>query len=293
MGKRMTRTIRVALSVTGSAILLFSCADKDAGRASASEETMMTEYSEDLSVVMSQNGRRSYHFVTPLLEGYSLAREPYREFRKGVKITTYQNDSLTTVDAVLTANYAIYYENRELWEAKANVVVEKSDGKTLYTQQLFWNARTKKIYSNVDSKIVQNNGRDVFIGEGFESDEEFKDWRFRRMKGRMEVEMKQSADSAATDSTSVRPVPKPSDSRPSDSRPSDSRPSDSRSAVRTSESGRAAPAREIPAGPAERQVGSPDPEVERRPLQMRDGSREEARPVLREEQVSVEPKLKN
>ena len=88
MGKRMTRTIRVALSVTGSAILLFSCADKDAGRASASEETMMTEYSEDLSVVMSQNGRRSYHFVTPLLEGYSLAREPYREFRKGVKITT-------------------------------------------------------------------------------------------------------------------------------------------------------------------------------------------------------------
>ena len=241
----------------------------------------MTEYSEDLSVVMSQNGRRSYHFVTPLLEGYSLAREPYREFRKGVKITTYQNDSLTTVDAVLTANYAIYYENRELWEAKGNVVVEKSDGKTLYTQQLFWNARTKKIYSNVDSKIVQNNGRDVFIGEGFESDEEFKDWRFRRMKGRMEVEMKQSADSAATDSTSVRPVPKPSDSRPSDSR----------SAVRTPESGRAAdgpvaaPAREIPAGPAERQVGRPEAEVERRPLKMLDDSREE--------QVSVEPKLKN
>lgn len=48
---------------------------------------------------------------------------------------------------------------------------------------MFWNARTKKIYSNVDSKIVQNDGRDVFIGEGFESDEEFKDWRFRRMKG--------------------------------------------------------------------------------------------------------------
>ena len=280
MGKRMTRTIRVALSVTGSAILLFSCADKDAGRASASEETMMTEYSEDLSVVMSQNGRRSYHFVTPLLEGYSLAREPYREFRKGVKITTYQNDSLTTVDAVLTANYAIYYENRELWEAKGNVVVVEKGMKltydiALYTQQLFWNARTKKIYSNVDSKIVQNNGRDVFIGEGFESDEEFKDWRFRRMKGRMEVEMKQSADSAATDSTSVRPVPKPSDSRPSDSR----------SAVRTSESGRAAPAREIPAGPAERQVGRPEAEVERRPLKMLDGSREE--------QVSVEPKLKN
>lgn len=289
MDRFIARYVMVALSVVGSAILLFSCEREEEPESESQIEMMMTEYSENLSVVMSQNGRRSYHFKTPLLEGYSLAREPYREFPKGVEMTTYKNDSLSSVDAVLTANYAIHYETRDLWEARGNVVVEKSDGKKLYTQQLFWNARTKKIYSNVDSKIVQNNGRDVFIGEGFESDEEFKDWRFRRMKGRMEVEMKQSADSAATDSTSVRPVPKPSDSRPSDSR----------SAVRTSESGRpadgpaAAPAREIPAGPAERQVGRPEAEVERRPLKMRDGSREEARPVLREEQVSVEPKLKN
>ncbi len=166
----------------------------------------MTEYSENLSIVMSQNGRRSYHFVTPLVEGYSLAREPYREFRKGVKITTYQDDSLSTVDAVLTANYAIYYEKRDLWEARGDVVVVKSDGKTLYTQQLFWNAKTKKIYSNVDSKIVQTGGRDVFIGEGFESDEEFKDWRFRRMKGRMEVEVTPTdqTDSTAADSPRER-----------------------------------------------------------------------------------------
>ena len=206
MGKCMTRYARVALSVAGSAILLFSCSGEREDASSSAEEAMMTEYSEHLSIINSQNGRRSYHFVTPLLEGYTLAREPYREFRKGIKITTYQDDSLSSVDAVLTANYAIYYEKRELWEAKGNVVVEKSDGKTLYTQQLFWNARTGKIYSNVDSKIVQNNGRDVFIGEGFESDEEFKDWRFRRMKGRMEVEMKQAADSTATDSTAVRPA---------------------------------------------------------------------------------------
>ena len=185
--------------------MLFSCGEKEP-EAAGSVETLMTEYSDSLSVIMSRNGRRSYHFTAPQLEGYTLAREPYREFRKGVKITTYQDDSLSSVDAVLTANYAIYYEKRELWEAKGNVVVEKSDGKTLYTQQLFWNARTGKIYSNVDSKIVQNNGRDVFIGEGFESDEEFKDWRFRRMKGRMEVEMKQAADSTAADSTAVRPA---------------------------------------------------------------------------------------
>lgn len=218
MGKRLSRYFRVALSVAGSAILLYSCKEKEADADAASTETMLSEYCENLSLIMSRNGRRSYHFVTPLLEGYRLAREPYREFRKGVKITTYQDDSLSLVDVVLTANYAINYEKRELWEAKGNVVVEKSDGKTLYTQQLFWNAKTGKIYSNVDSKVVQKNGREVFIGEGFESDEAFKDWRFRRMKGRMEVEMKPSADS--TDSTAVRPVPPAGGERPAaDDRP--------------------------------------------------------------------------
>lgn len=276
MRKRMIRMIRVALSVTGSAILLFSCAGKDAGHTSGSDEALMTEYSEDLSVVMSQNGRRSYHFVTPLLEGYSLGREPYREFRKGVKITTYQNDSLTTVDAVLTANYAIYYENRELWEAKGNVVVEKSDGKTLYTQQLFWNARTKKIYSNVDSKIVQNNGRDVFIGEGFESDEEFKDWRFRRMKGRMEVEMKQNADSTASDSTAVRP---PAESRPADVKPEP--------AKAPSVSPEAVPAREVPAGMAEKRAERADAPV--KSLRKMDDIQAEARPASHDVKVSAEP----
>lgn len=222
MNRVIARYVMVALSVMGSAILLFSCERDEAEDAAASEETMRTEYSENLSIVESQNGRRSYHFVTPLVEGYSLAREPYREFRKGVKITTYKDDSLSTVDVVLTANYAIYYENRKLWEAKGNVVVVKSDGKNLYTQQLFWNQQTKKIYSNVDSKIVQNDGRDVFIGEGFESDEEFKDWRFRRMKGRMEVEVKPNE----SDSTAVaEPAGRTSDSpRPATDHPATDRP---------------------------------------------------------------------
>lgn len=210
------RYVWVALSFMGSAILLFSCEQPRTEDPKSSDETRMTEYSEDLSIINSQNGQRSYHFETPLVEGYSLAREPYREFRKGIKMTTFKDDSLSQVDAVLTANYAIYYEKRQLWEAKGDVVVRKTDGKTLYTQQLFWNALTKRIYSNVDSKIVQKEGREVFIGEGFESDEAFKDWRFRRMKGRMEVEVqpREASDTTAAAERPIRREPARSDSSP-------------------------------------------------------------------------------
>ena len=117
-------------------------------------DAIMTESSNNLTIVVSENGRRSYRFTTPLLEGYTLGRDPYREFRKGVKITTYQDDSLTSVNSTLEANYAIYYENRKLWEAKGNVTIVKHDGTRVYTQQLFWNSTTKRIYSNVDTKIL-------------------------------------------------------------------------------------------------------------------------------------------
>ena len=200
-----TRKWMVALLVLGSAILLFSCENKSEEVIHKSESLMMTELSEDLSIVMSQNGRRSYFFEAPLLEGYTLGSEPYREFRKGIKITTYQDDSLSQVDLVLTANYAIYYENRELWEAKGDVVGRKFDGKQLYTQQLFWDARTQKIYSNVDTKLVQGNN--VSVGESFEANEDLSDWRFRYQKSRIEVEFTPGAESDSTAKT-TRPEPR-------------------------------------------------------------------------------------
>lgn len=182
------KRLSVALAFVAGAILLCSCGERAPEIDPAADEAMMTEYSENLTIVESQNGKRSYRFTTPLVEGYSQAREPYREFRKGIRMVTYQDDSLSSVDVVLTANYAIYYEKRKLWEAKGNVVVEKFDGKKLYTQQLFWNATTKKVYSNVDTRIIQGDRVDA-VGAGFETDEEFKDWRFRYSKGQTDVDV--------------------------------------------------------------------------------------------------------
>ena len=186
----------VALLIMGSAILLFSCKSKQ-NTAEESLDAIKTEQSENLTIIMSENGRKSYLFKTPLLEGYTLGRDPYREFRKGIAITTYQDDSLTTVNAVLVANYAIYYENRKLWEAKGDVVITKHDGTRLYTQQLFWNSITKRIYSNVDTKLVTET--DEVVGEGFESDEDMNEPRFRRWKGRMQVDTEQLRNDAKGD----------------------------------------------------------------------------------------------
>ena len=165
----------------GSAILLFSCETKQAVTPTENLETLMTEYSENMSIAMSENGAKSYYFETPLIEGYAMARDPYREFRKGIKITMYEEGSSQAVSATLVANYAIFYEERKLWEAKGDVKVVQAGGRQLTTSQLFWNQATHTIYSNVDCIIVDTD-QTIFC-EGFESDEEMKDWSYRKVKG--------------------------------------------------------------------------------------------------------------
>lgn len=207
----LKRYLAVALSFAGSAILLFSCEAKIPTASQPTNlENLMTEYSENLSMIMSENGQKSYHFTTPLMEGYSLAREPYKEFRKGIKIITYEGDTTAVESATLTANYAIFYETRKLWEAKGDVVVIQHGGRRLYTSQLFWNQATHRIYSNVDSRVI--DGDELYDCEGFESDEEMNDWHYRKIKGVTyftEPEPKSDADSLSVDKPDASDEPKP------------------------------------------------------------------------------------
>ncbi|MBQ3581998.1 MAG: LPS export ABC transporter periplasmic protein LptC [Alistipes sp.] len=200
----LRRYLAVALPFAGSAILLFSCQAKPAAVEQAAMEALMTEYSENMSITMSENGRKSYHFETPLIEGYSMAHDPYREFRKGIKITIY-DENTGAESATLTANYAIFYEDRKLWEAKGDVVATNSDGRQLFTSQLFWNQATHKVYSNVDSKIV--DGDEVHHCEGFESDEAMKDWTYRKLKGVTYIEDSDLTTSDADSTKTVEPAP--------------------------------------------------------------------------------------
>ena len=193
--KQYLKQSAVALLIVGSAILLYSCAERR--DKNDDDESMLTQQSDSLTIIQSSEGHREFVFKTPLMERYELAREPYMEFRRGVEITTY-DDSSGLEESNLVADYAIFFEKRELWEAKGNVVARNADGQILYTQQLFWNQSTHRVYSNVDSKVVQ--GQDVFIGEGFESDDKFEKWSFRKFTGKLTVDpsVTEQPDSVAT-----------------------------------------------------------------------------------------------
>lgn len=169
--------------IAGSALLSLSC-KKEKARGNVNPETLITMQSEDLSMTVSKNGLKSYHFTTPLMQQYGLAAEPYTKYPDGVFVQTFQ-DSTEVVESTLRADEAINYEKRDLWMASGHVVASGS-GNTLYTEQLFWDAKTDRVYSNVRVKVVDKDGE--HYGEGFESDKDLKSWMFRDYEGTIAVE---------------------------------------------------------------------------------------------------------
>lgn len=172
--------------------MLYSCKEK-AGPTVDRTGSYMTQQSENTVVINSVNGQLSYRMTAPLLERYEYASEPYTEYRRGIDVIMY-NDSTGVVESTLRANYAIYMEVQDLWEAKGNVVATNAKGEKLETEQLFWNRKEKRVYSNVDSKVTQ--GGDVVIGDGFESDEAFEEFEVRNARGKVSVDISPNEDDA-------------------------------------------------------------------------------------------------
>ncbi len=180
--------------------LFVGCANSEAEPRIKDPNSEPTQISYNLTSIESKNGNRTYRMQTPLMERYELADEPFTEFTKGIKVETF-NDTTFVVESDLIADYAHYYENKQVWEARGNVVAHNYSGdKTLYTEQLFWNEKEDKIYS--DKMVRVKDGRDSHIGTGFESDGGFNRYTFRNSRGIKEFKQDttSSVDTISVDS---------------------------------------------------------------------------------------------
>jgi len=178
------KTYCIVLAAAGT-LQLFSCkTDLETVKAMAEQENTPGVTAKNSEILYSEEGVLKLKVIAPVTQSYQFAEEPYTEFPEGITVFNY-GDSLA-IESQLTANYAIYYEKKKLWNARYNVVAENSKGEILNTEQLFWDEQKKTIYSNDMVKITTEDG--VTFGEGFESDEMFNDWVILRPTGTYYVE---------------------------------------------------------------------------------------------------------
>ena len=134
-----------------------------------------------IETTFSTNAKLQVKISGQLVYKYSKKEEPYLEFPEGILLVTY--DENLSIKSTLKADYAIYYEKDKLARIKGNVEFTNSTGDKLQAEYLLLDEKKEKIYSDKPVKFSQINGSGMTAKESFESDLEFKIYKFRGVEG--------------------------------------------------------------------------------------------------------------
>ena len=102
------------------------------------------------------------------------------EFPKGVFIEFYDTKGDKT--NTLKANHCYYTKADNEYKATGNVEMEGlQSNEKLVTEELFWNIKDEKIYTDKAVMIVTEN--QIIKGKGLEADQEFTSWTMKETTG--------------------------------------------------------------------------------------------------------------
>jgi LPS export ABC transporter protein LptC len=116
----------------------------------------------------------------PLMNKYTLNKN-YVEFPDGLEVKFYDDDF--HVRTSLTCDYAIDYPEKELWKFSGNVIIKSVEGGTLKTQELYFDQKTKKIYSIKYVEVTSPDGSVIRGKGGFEANYNFTVYEFKNVDG--------------------------------------------------------------------------------------------------------------
>ncbi len=132
----------------------------------------------------SDSGRVVAKLQSPVMIQYE-GDNPHTIFPEGFRIEFYNR--LMQVESEMSADYGINYTKRKLLKAQKNVVVINfAKDEQLNSDELIWDQRRKRIYSEADVRITTPT--EILYGTGLDSDEQFKRYEVYKSKGEVEVE---------------------------------------------------------------------------------------------------------
>lgn len=133
----------------------------------------------EITTIISDSGITRYRITASRWDIYDKAIQPYQEFPEGIYFEKF--DPTMKVDANITSKYAKFKENEQLWELKGKVRAMNLQGELFETEQLFWNQREQRFYSDSLIKITQATR--IITGIGFESNETMTHYMIKNPQG--------------------------------------------------------------------------------------------------------------
>jgi len=167
---------------------IFSCENEISKiKTLTSTEVLPSITAEGYEMLFSDSSVIQFKLQTPLFIRHDVDKDPYTEFPKGMKIEKY--DTKMNIVSSITAEYAKNFDRDDRWEAKNNVIATNLNGDTLKTEFLIWDTKKQKIYSDQFVKFIRTDK--TITGIGFESNQDFTEYKIKNIKGILYVNMDQ------------------------------------------------------------------------------------------------------
>ena len=142
------------------------------------------ETAKDVEILYSDSAQVRVRIAGPTMLNYADRREPRQEFPDGVAVDFFgPNGEITSR---LTAQYGVRYQSKGQVMARDSVVWKSNASEKLETEELFWDERTKKIYTN--KFVVITRPDEIIYGHGFEANQDFSYSKIRVPEGRIKVD---------------------------------------------------------------------------------------------------------
>lgn len=151
--------------------------------------TLPRLHATEITTVISDSGITRYRISAPDWDVYDKVSQPYWEFPKGIHFEKFNLD--LKVDANIHARYARFDENNQTWELRGKVRSTNLQGELFETEQLFWNQREERFYSDSLVKITQKSH--IITGIGFESNQSMTKYLIRQPQGIFPIDEKENS----------------------------------------------------------------------------------------------------
>jgi LPS export ABC transporter protein LptC len=159
-------------------IVLYSCSnDPQAVKEFILSENLPIERIEEAEIFQTENGSLKLKIVAGTIKRLKEI-QPELVFSNGIEIVFY-NDS-GSIKSTLTATNAEVNKINNIMTASESVVLS-SEEKRLETEELIWDEKRNKIYT--DKKVIIITSKEVIEGKGFESNPDFSKYSISKIQG--------------------------------------------------------------------------------------------------------------
>ena len=134
---------------------------------------------DSITTIISDSGIIRYRIFADKWDVYDKKDTPYWDFPIGIQFERFASD--LSIDAEVKCDRATYYNKLELWKLNDNVKAVNLSGEQFLTNELFWDQKKEKVYSDSAIKIIQSDK--IIEGFGFESNQTFTKYIIRHPKG--------------------------------------------------------------------------------------------------------------